>query len=418
MTMAVLTVLVTALGAFYAFLLGSAAIGFLRTRDRKDRTDRLSSVSVVVPARNEESSIAACLQSILACDYPAALLEVIVVDDASTDDTALRVREVIRDATAATTAPAGVGLSVGTAAGHAHDDRDTAFPADARPAEAAALIRLVRMEEDPDRRAAHKKFALARGVDEARGEIIVTTDADCSVSRGWLRAIMSAFDRDTGMVTGPVLYRRGGSRFADLQALEFLGLVALGAGLVRAGRPHLCNSANLAYRRRAYYDVGGYEGSEDVTTGDDEMLLHKLAYDSPWTIRTCMHRDAAVQTDPSPSVSEFFAQRKRWASAHSRYPHLRQRLTSLLCYLMYLAAAALGVGLLIFPELGGLFAGIMTVKIVSEAALLVPAARRFGEEDLLPLLLPAQLVQLPYILIIGVAGTFGGFEWKGRRLEQ
>src|SRR5690606_40960522 len=116
----------------------------------------------------------------------------------------------------------------------------------------------------------HKEAALARGVAAARGAIILTTDADCTVSPTWIRSMMSRFEEGVGIVTGPVLYRDDGRFFGRLQSLEFLGLVALGHGFVGIGRPHLCNSANLAYRRQAYDEVGGYDGGVEAATGNDE----------------------------------------------------------------------------------------------------------------------------------------------------
>lgn len=394
-----------ALAAGYALLLGSAAYGFAKATRRSSDAHLQENpfVSVVVPARNEEASIGACLDSILANDYPA--FEVIVVNDASTDRTA----EVVRRYRSA-----GAEYAPSARRYASHEQLVTADAsstwASQHPTE-NPTVQLVSTYAQTDR--AHKKFALARGVDEARGEIILTTDADCTVPPSWIRSMIRGFDAGTGVVTGPVLYREPKSLFGRIQALEFLGLVALGAGFVGIGRPHLCNSANLAYRRHAYEDVGGYEGLEDVSTGDDEMLMHKMAYESPWRVRTCMDAEAAVETDASRSLGEFFAQRRRWASAHARYPHRKFTVVSVLCYLFFVgigAAAVLGAW--------ELLAAALVVKICAEASVLRPATRQFGRERLLPLLIPAQIVHIPYILIIGLAGTVGGYEWKGRRLAR
>ncbi len=376
--MVTFTIVLLGLAVFYAVLLGAGAIGFARvTRPRIPPSSPadadLPHVSVIIPARNEERVIAACLDSVLANDYPRDRLEVIVIDDASTDKTAAAVQSFVYGGT----------------------------------------VRLIQVDDVVKREAAHKKHALARGVAEAAGEIILTTDADCRVPPTWIQAMIGAFDHDVGMVSGPVLYHYGGAAFARVQALEFLGLVSLGAGLIGIRRPHLCNSANLAYRREAYEAVGGYDGIENVSTGDDEMLLHKMAFESDWEIATCMDGSAAVETAPSATFAEFFAQRRRWASAHARYPHKHLTLVSVLCYLFFagLVTAALA-------GLWELLAAVLVLKIAAEASVLWPAARRFGRQRLLPLLLPAQLVHIPYILMIGFAGTFGGYEWKGRSLAR
>ena len=369
------TLVLLMLAVFYAVLLGAGAAGFLMaTRSAAQPGNDHPLVSVIVPARNEEAKIRACLMSILANDYPEDCFEVIVVDDASTD----RTREIVGEA-----APAGP-------------------------------VRLLALGEPADRSGAHKKRALAAGVDAAQGEIIMTTDADCEVSHSWIRTLVSYFDDDTGMVTGPVLYRRMGSVFADLQALEYVGLIALGAGFIRLGLPHLCNSANLAYRREAFEAVGGYRGLEHVTTGDDVFLLHRMGYESSWRVRACTDREAAVETDPNETLRAFIDQRKRWTSGHARYEKLRHRMTSILCYAFYAILAAA----LLIPSMRAAGVAALCIKVAAEAFLLIPSTRRFGRASLLVYLLPIQIIQIPYILAIGIAGTFSGYTWKGRDLAR
>lgn len=369
------TLVLLLLTAFYAVLLGAGAVGFLMIRPPA-RAKPLGHpvVSVIVPARNEEQNIRSCLQSILANDYPHDRLEILVVDDASTDGT----REIVEDLMR------------------------------------SGPVRLLALGDAPDRSRAHKKRALAHGVENADGEIIITTDADCKVSPRWIRTLVSYFDEETGMVIGPVLYRRTGSIFADLQALEYVGLVALGAGFVRLGLPHLCNSANLAYRREAFEAIGGYRGLEEVTTGDDVFLLHRIGYESRWRVRACTVRTAAVVTDPNESLRAFIDQRKRWTSGHSRYERLRHRLTSILCYLFYIALTAA----LLIPSMRMAGLAGLSVKVAAEAMLLVPATVGFKRASLLAYLIPIQIIQIPYILAIGIAGTFGGYTWKGRDLAR
>lgn len=368
------TLVLLFLAAFYAVLLGAGAVGFLRGGRPSSRPSGHPFVSVIVPARNEEQKIHACLASILANDYPEERLEVIVVDDASTD----RTRDIVEDETR------------------------------------SGRVRLIRLGDAADRSRAHKKRALAEGVDAAEGKIIITTDADCEVSPSWIRTLVSYFDDETGMVIGPVLYRRTGSIFAELQALEYVGLVALGAGFVRLGLPHLCNSANLAYRREAFESIGGYRGLEHVTTGDDVFLLHRMGYESPWRVRACTERRAAVETDPNDTLRTFIDQRKRWTSGHARYEKLRHRMTSVLCYLFYVALVAA----LIVPEMRTVGLAALCIKVAAEALVLIPSTRRFGRASLLAYLLPAQIIQIPYILAIGIAGTFGSYTWKGRDLAR
>lgn len=386
--------------ATYLTLVAAGAVGFRRTGmavPSRGGDGSLPSVSVVNPARNEEGAIRACIESVLANEYPDDRLEVIVVDDGSEDRTPVIVRQMAgrRRRAAAGYEPDETGLNAG-----------------------GEILRLVNVSHDPDQRIAHKKEALRRGVEASRGRIILTTDADCRVEPTWIRAMVDRFDDDTGMVTGPVLYRRDGSFFGDVQALEFLGLVALGGGLAAVGRPHLCNSANLAYRREVYEEIGGYEELGHVSTGDDEMLMHRVAFDTSWKVRTCMQAEAVVETEANQSLKEFFQQRRRWASAHARYPHVHLVVISVLCYIFYVGLAGGLAAALFWPDVRGIVALSFVLKGAIEASLLVPASTRFERTALMRLFIPAQFLQIIYVLVIGVAGTFGSYEWKGRRVPR
>lgn len=377
-------------GVVYALAIGTFAVGLRRVlREPGAQGQPLPFVSVVVPARNEEASIGACLDALLANDYPADRFEVIVADDVSEDATAGVVRARMAGALAET--------------GGEPEER--------------GRLHLVRVSENETRERAHKKGALEAAIAEARGEIILSTDADCIAPPGWVRAMASCFDDGTALVSGPVLYPTGGLA-ADLLALEFLGLVAVGAGAIGAGRPNLCNGANVAYRKDVFDAVGGFRGIDHLTSGDDELLMQKIAYTTAWGVRFCPSPSAAVRTEAPASLGAFFAQRRRWASKGAHYPNPALVAMIVTIYTFY---ASLLVGLVAWPFAPALTApvlGALALKVVPEAALLGPAARHFGRGRLLAFFLPAQLLQIPYVVAMGAAGAAGGFEWKGRRVRR
>jgi len=169
-------------------------------------------ISVIIPFRNEEQSIGRNITGIINSDWDKELLEVIYVDDASTDGSQAIVSSYLY----------------------------------------LPYLRMLIVPEDisPLRR---KKTALLKGIESATGEIIVTTDADCWFGPQWLSALLSEFSSDTGFVSGPVAFTQGESLFARFQQLEFAGLVLTGAGLIGSGYPVICNGANIAYRRDLFF---------------------------------------------------------------------------------------------------------------------------------------------------------------------
>ncbi|MEM9997966.1 MAG: glycosyltransferase, partial [Bacteroidota bacterium] len=265
------------LAAIYALLLGAFAVGYrrvLRTPTPPVSGEDLPFVSVIVPARDEADCIGSCIDGILANDYPADRFELIVVDDLSDDATPEIVLARIDEVK-------GVDAlhEVPVFAGFEDEESDQAAAPD------SLRLRLLQMPENLERKRAHKKRAIEKGIAHARGDVILTTDADCAVPPTWLRTMMQPFgqvetqadplsDAEPGvaLVSGPVLYTVHRPALLQIQALEFLGLVAVGAGAIGAGRPTLCNGANVAYRRDVFDALGGFAGIDHLTSGDDELL--------------------------------------------------------------------------------------------------------------------------------------------------
>ena len=372
--------------------------------------DALPTVTVVVAARDEEATIGPCVDSVLAVDYPCEKLELIVVDDDSSDRTAAVVRE--RMASTAALAPAGGGLEA----------RPPGAPGlDADESEGDGRLRLLRMPENRHRTRAHKKRAIEKAVGHARGEIILTTDADCTVPPGWARAMAAQFEgAEVAFVSGPVTYalREGDGVFVRYQALDFFGLMACAAGGIGMGQPNLANGACAGYRRETFEALGGFSGIDHVTSGDDELLMQKVAYQTPLDVRFCADPAALVRTEPTRSLRAFLHQRKRWASKTSNYPaHLNRMLAGLGAFLVLLTLT--WVALPAVPALWPWLLGALAVKVAGEAQVARTAIRHFDQGHLLSGYALHVLLQAPQVVLaFGTGLAPGGFEWKDRRLDQ
>ena len=364
-------------------------------------------VSVIVPARNEEAWIERCVRSVLACDYPADRFEVIVADDDSSDATSEVVEAVMREVNAARTRrPALIGAP--------------ALPPDDAPDEAPARLRLVRVPENRGADRAHKKRAIEKAIAHATGDIILTTDADCTVARGWIRAMTRYFaDSRVAFVSGPVRYTSEPSAMLRLQALDFLGLMVCGGGGIAIGRPHLANGASVAYRRSTFERLDGFSGIDGVSSGDDELLMQKMAYGElgPESVRFVPSPDAVVVTEPVRTLREFLHQRRRWASKGSYYP-LRLKAMLLGMLGLTLGQVALPIAALWAPGLWPWVAASYGIVAAAELAVLLPATRHFGQRHLMALYPLYLLLHSPQTLLAGVTGLMGRFEWKDRRLRH
>lgn len=374
--------LLIAVVAPYVLQMGTAAVGFLRVKTQAPPPVPADwpPVSVIVPARNEADEIEACLASLQAVDYPADKIEIIVVDDFSTDGTAERVKAL---------QPVGAGET------------------EADP------VRLVELADRQSQNGDHKPAAVAHGVDAATGDVILTTDADCSVSPTWVKSMVRRCTPDTPFVAGPVTYEHDELFLPRLQALELMGLIAYGAGTLTVGIPTFCNSANVAYRR----DVLGNAQPTPNGAASDELLLQHVAYDTDRAVTFNPDPEAAVTTTPTRSFVQYLQQQARWAHMGVRYPYALPKalvvgLWAAHAVLFLAAAVALAVPAWREPTLL-----LLLAKMGGDATVAVPSARHFGQHGLLRSAVPTELLLLFAVPLIGVLSTLGPVEWKGRELE-
>ena len=380
------TVVLVALGVIvgaYILQVSAAALGFLRMRRQSPppAPDSWPTVSIVVPARNEADGIEQCLESLRSCNYPDDQYEIIVVDDGSHDGTAAQVQ--------------------------------TLQPVAAGAAEEIPQVQLVERTAEGTPATGHKPAAVAEGVQAATGEIILTTDADCTVEPGWIRSMVRCCTPDTPLVTGPVVYEHDGRVLPRIQALELNGLVAYGAGTLGLGLPTFCNSANLAYRR----DIFDAEADMPNGAAQDELFLQHVAYETDRSVTFNPDPEALVTTAPAPSLGAYIQQQARWAHMGLRYPYQRPRAMVVglwLAHAVLLTACSVAIGIASWrqPVLLALLG-----KMGADALLTAPAAAHFGQRGLMRSAVPTELFLVVTVPLIGILGSFGSLEWKGRSLQ-
>lgn len=249
------------------------------------------SVSVIIPARNEAHQLATCLATVLKQSYPGTW-EVWLVNDHSTDDTLARAQEMARQSPQL----------------HVWDLQVTG------------------------QTQAFKKAALKAGIEQAKGEIIVQTDADCEVGEAWLKTLVSPFLQGVDFVSGPVALTYAPKPIEALQALEVMGLGILGAGSLLAGTPNMCNGANMAYRKNLFFELGGLQDAQHVASGDDEFLLQKF-HRAGKKLAFAKDERAIVHTSALTDWSSLKAQRLRWVSKARNYLDRRVNIVQLLSYI-------------------------------------------------------------------------------------
>jgi cellulose synthase/poly-beta-1,6-N-acetylglucosamine synthase-like glycosyltransferase len=179
----------------------------------------------------------------------------------------------------------------------------------------------------------------------------------------------------------------------------------------------MCNGANLAYERQLFYDVDGFTGIDHIASGDDMLLMHKIAKKYPGRIHYLKSADAIVSTQPMSTWKHFFNQRIRWASKATHYDDKKIFWVLLLVYLFNFTFLVLLVAGFWLTVYWFVLAGLWIGKTIVELPFINSVARFFDKRALLKYYFFFQPLHIFYTLISGLLGQFGKYEWKGRKVR-
>lgn len=330
-------------------------------------------ISVIIPARNEENNIGTLLEAVSRQTYPASLIEVIVVDDHSTDRTASVAAQ---------------------------------FPG----------VRLVTLDAGAIN--SYKKKAIESGIAVATGDLIVTTDADCIPGENWLLMIAGFKEKtDAVFIAAPVVIDCNSSLLQVFQAMDFMMLQGITGAVVHKRQLSMCNGANLAYERKAFAEVNGFAGIDDIASGDDMLLMYKIAERYPGKVFYLKHHEAIVSTQPMKSWKEFYNQRIRWASKAAKYNDRRIFPVLLVVYLFNLSFLVLLVAGAWNAWYWLLLLLLLAMKTLVELSLFRAVAEFFNKQWAIKFLLPFQPLHIFYTISSGLLSQWGKYEWKGRKVR-
>jgi cellulose synthase/poly-beta-1,6-N-acetylglucosamine synthase-like glycosyltransferase len=264
---------------FYLFQLITYSIGVFRSYNEKTY-DFTPKVSVIIAARNEENNIGDCLMSLSKVNYPKDKLQVIIVNDHSEDST----QEII-------------------------DQYKNCFP---------DFISFI-----PEIRGWHligKTNAIAQGIEASNGEIIITSDADCTFKTTWIKDLVKYYDDRTGIVCG-FTYVEHKNTFEGMQSLDWVYLLTVASGSFGLKIPLACVGNNMSFRRKAYDEVGGYKSLKFSIT-EDFALLQGVVKTKKWKCKYPFETGNLALSKACSTYDEIFRQKKRWGTGGKKAPFI------------------------------------------------------------------------------------------------
>jgi glycosyltransferase involved in cell wall biosynthesis len=324
-------------------------------------------ISLIVPYRNEESNIPSLINSILNQTLNNNQFEVILINDNSSDKSFLIANQ------------------------HINGNK---------------LFKLLSLS---DKRG--KKEALLMGIRSAQGNLIVTTDADCTHHPEWLETIYTFYlQTRPKMILGPV-FMKGQSFFENFQSLDFFSLIASGAGASGLNKPIMCNGANLAFETTIFSDIDD-PLKKSIQSGDDIFLLHNTKKIYPGGIRFLKSEKAVVTTNSEVNFNSYLKQRKRWASKSKAYTDKDTILTAFIVLLMNVSIIVGFILWIWFSYFIWILLFQIIIKLSIDFILLHYCSLFFNKRVVTKYFVVAELFNLILIPYIAISSWIGKISWK------
>jgi poly-beta-1,6-N-acetyl-D-glucosamine synthase len=328
-------------------------------------------LSVIVCACNEEKYIHGCIDSLIRQEYPRDMMEVILVNDGSSDKTAAIAAAMLKNS------------------GISH-----------------------RIISNPVRKG--KKKSLAHAIEQTSHDFIVTRDADTITrSERWLKIIAAYhLSSKADLVIGAVSIKRNTGLLWALQAIESQVLQFLTGGSSAAGMPFLCSGANLAFTKELYRKTNGYSTHIEIPSGDDILFLEDAKKITGVRIGFLNHRDGLVETFARASLASLIRQKVRWAGKFKVNKNPLNLFTAVVifaansAFLFYLFTG------FVFPQgPRGAFIFVLA-KLTLDFLLLLLTPSTFGRRTLLWYSLPVGFIYPFYAVLIGLRSLLTQPRWK------
>lgn len=373
----------------YVFLISLFIVGNNRVQAfTSDGSNKIQSFSIIIPFRNEEVQLPALLESIHHLDYPVSQVEILMVNDGSTDRSVQIIQNYIHK----------------NQLSHIH------------------ILENRRQSGSP------KKDAIKTAISVSQFSWVITTDADCILPSKWLGVLDSFIEKKRpNMVAGPLALVETTNTSSFLHAFEILdvhSLLGVTIGAFGLGSPIMANGAHLAYRKEVFYQVKGFEGNDHMASGDDLFLLEKFLYHNVKAVHYLKSKDVIVRTSAQDNWSDFMNQRKRWAAKASGFKSNFAKAAGIVVVLGNLSMV-IAYGMLLYTIFDNTYSShlafISTAILLKYSidGLLIFKAKRFtgSHRNFFWYLLVALCYPIMTLTITLLAFTTS-YTWKGRRFTQ
>ncbi len=338
-----------------------------RTKARKRPSNQsLLKISVIVPARNEEDNLAICLHSLLQSTYRN--YDIIVVNDRSSDKT-----------------------------GEIANTFAAKYP----------QVTVIHAIEEREGNLKGKPGALHLGILHSHSDIIMMTDADCTVADTWIESIAKQFNNPNVGLVASYTVVQGESFFQHMQDMEWLMNHTLACIGVSLDQPLGCFGNNLSIRLAVYQQIGGYPGIPFSVTED--LTLLQTVHKSGWKIMYPCDQECAVETKPCINWSDFIKQLHRWVKGSNRLGWRKH----IFVFFAFMFWAFLAYAL--YNHAWNELIMILTIRIMGDYILVIPSLASLKRMNKIAYVFPGMIFMMIIEAVIPFLFLKKSVIWKGQK---
>lgn len=355
--------LIVAFGYFLIFFV--MVYGLART-SKISPSENHQTASIIICGRNEANRITPLLESLAKINYPDNQYEILLVNDDSTDNTGALMRAFC-------------------------DQKDN---------------RHYLVHKKTGQSYKGKKGALNFGIQQAKYDIILATDADCIVQANWVRSMLGYFDENTALVQGYSPVKKRSDFLSVYQQFDTLAEGVTAAASMYFNNPTHANARNFAFRKSVYNEVGGFSRISHVDTGDDFYLAKLIKTETEYDFRYNPEPSAFVFTEEVSNLKTYWHQQLRRNSKgfDLGWQFLLLGGWLLLFHLLLISLLIAGQWSLFGLLLGG--------KFIAEFIPVLIGAIKFKEFRVLPFFPVLWLLYPLFYFSSQILGSFKFYRWK------
>ena len=377
--MGIISIVLVVVLLVYAILIIQLILGFNKVKsfEATDLSPK-TAFTIVVPFRNEAKNLPKLLESISNLNYPHKLIEIILVDDFSTDNSER--------------------VCIQWRMKHEHLD--------------TTLLENLILSGSP------KKDAIGRAMPIAKHDWVVTTDADCVVNKNWLLTLDNYIQTNhPEMIVGAVMYKTKNNWFHHFQQLDLMSLQGVTIGSFGIGKPFMCNGANFGYTKKFFRDIGGFGGISEKVSGDDVFLLQKALNINKDKVHYLKNNNVIVKTKPENDLYKLFMQRVRWAGKSTGYKSGYAKFLAVVVLLMNISLVV-GCWLLVVGKIDWRAILFVFVMKYSIDYILLYKSNTYLRKGKFFVPIASSIIYPFFVSLVGIYSLFGSFRWKGRKFSN